>query len=132
MVVAPPKVSTKRRPKQKGAVTPLREANDSTAQEKPGRKGTKRGKFRGGRDQGEVSGEYLTVPEVAAELRLSKRTAYYLISIGEIPHVRVGRSIRIYRSTLETWRRRREESSKKKRPAQRQSDTDLYPHQEAV
>ncbi len=59
---------------------------------------------------------YLTVTELSEELGISSRTAYYLIAKGEIPHVRVGRSIRIYRDTLEEWRRGQEEASKKKGP----------------
>ena len=40
------------------------------------------------------------------------RTGYYLLEKGDIPHVRVGRSIRVYRPTLEEWRREQEEVSK--------------------
>lgn len=39
--------------------------------------------------------EYLTVVEVATVLRLSKMTVYRLIATGELPSVRIGRSIRI-------------------------------------
>lgn len=60
---------------------------------------------------------YLTVAELSEELSISSRTAYYLISTGDIPHVRVGRSIRVYRATLEEWRREQEEVSKKKAPS---------------
>ena len=38
---------------------------------------------------------YLTVAEVAAVLRVSKSTAYQLVSTGEIRSIRVGRTIRI-------------------------------------
>ena len=55
--------------------------------------------------------------ELSEELGISLRTAYYLISKGEIPHVRVGRSIRVYRDTLEEWRREQEDASEKKGPA---------------
>lgn len=59
---------------------------------------------------------YLAVAEISEELEISLRTGYYLVSKNEIPHVRVGRSIRIYRETFEKWRREQEESSKKKAP----------------
>ncbi len=60
---------------------------------------------------------YLTVAELCEELGITPRTAYRLLAGGEIPHVRAGRSIRIYRDTLEEWRRGQEEASKKKGPA---------------
>jgi excisionase family DNA binding protein len=62
---------------------------------------------------------YLTVAEPSEELGISLRTAYYLISKDDIPHVRVGRSIRVYRDTLEEWRLQQEEVSKKKAPSRR-------------
>lgn len=60
---------------------------------------------------------YLTVAELSDELGISLRTAYHLISKGDIPHVRVGRSIRVYLDTLEKWRLEQEEVSKKKAPS---------------
>ena len=60
--------------------------------------------------------DYLTVAELCEELSISLRNAYYRLSINEIPHVRVGRSIRIYRDTLDEWRREQEEESKRKGP----------------
>lgn len=62
---------------------------------------------------------YLTVAELCEELVISERTAYYLLSKGDIPHVRAGRSIRVYRTTLDKWRREQEEASKKKAPPRR-------------
>ncbi len=53
--------------------------------------------------------------ELSEDLGISLRTAYYLISKDDIPHVRVGRSIRIYRDTLEEWRREQEEEEASKR-----------------
>ena len=56
---------------------------------------------------------YLKVAELCEELRITPRTAYLLLSKGEMPHVRVGRSIRIYRDALDEWRREQERASKK-------------------
>ncbi len=56
---------------------------------------------------------YLTVAKLCEELGISLRTGYYLLEKGDIPHLRVGRSIRVYRPTLEEWRREQEEVSKK-------------------
>lgn len=39
--------------------------------------------------------KYLTVKEVAEQLRVSKMTVYRLTEDGSLPSVRVGRSIRI-------------------------------------
>ena len=38
---------------------------------------------------------FLTVSEVAGALRVSNMTVYRLISAGELPAVRVGRSVRL-------------------------------------
>jgi excisionase family DNA binding protein len=51
---------------------------------------------------------YLTVAELRDELGVSTATTYALVARGSIPHVRVGRSIRIYRDTLDAWRREQE------------------------
>ena len=46
--------------------------------------------------------EWLTVPEVAEELRIPRTRCYMLIQSGELPAVRVGeRSIRVNRRELE-------------------------------
>lgn len=44
--------------------------------------------------------DWLTVPEMAAVLRISKDTAYSLISEGRVPHIRIGRAIRVPRESL--------------------------------
>lgn len=49
---------------------------------------------------------YLTVEEVARELRVSKMTVYRLCHDGSLDHVRVGRSYRIRRSVLDAYLRR--------------------------
>ena len=47
--------------------------------------------------------EYLKVPEVAAVLRIARSRAYELVGEGEIPSVRIGRSVRVSRKELERW-----------------------------
>ena len=59
----------------------------------------------------------MTVRELSDELQMSSRALYYLIEKDEIPHVRIGRSIRIYRPSLDKWRREQEKTSSKKGPS---------------
>ena len=47
--------------------------------------------------------EWLKVPEMAEELRIARSRAYELVGNGEIPSVRIGRSIRVSRRELEKW-----------------------------
>jgi excisionase family DNA binding protein len=47
--------------------------------------------------------EWLKVPEMAEELRIARSRAYELVADGEIPSVRIGRSIRVSRRKLEKW-----------------------------
>jgi excisionase family DNA binding protein len=44
-----------------------------------------------------------TVTETASALGIGRTVAYDLIRRGEIPHVRIGRSIRIPRASLDSW-----------------------------
>lgn len=44
--------------------------------------------------------ELLTVKETAALMRLDRNTVYELVRTNQIPHVRLGRSIRIPRQAL--------------------------------
>lgn len=46
---------------------------------------------------------WLTVQEIARYLRVSKMTVYRLVESGELPSVRVGRSIRIHASAYRRW-----------------------------
>ena len=47
---------------------------------------------------------WLTIPEVAEELRIPRTRAYELITRGELPAVRIGeRSIRVNRNELERF-----------------------------
>jgi len=48
--------------------------------------------------------EWLTVPEVAEELRIPRSRAYALVARGSLPGVRIGeRSIRVNRHELERF-----------------------------
>jgi excisionase family DNA binding protein len=47
--------------------------------------------------------EWLTLREVQEILGIGKTKAYELVATGEIPAVRIGRSIRINRQELERW-----------------------------
>lgn len=44
-----------------------------------------------------------TIPEVAKYLKLSRSKVYALVQRGEIPHVRIGRNVRIQEQALQTW-----------------------------
>jgi excisionase family DNA binding protein len=56
-------------------------------------------------DPAEADGgdEIMTVLEAAEFLRVGKNAVYDLCTRGEIPHRRVGRSIRLSRSALLAW-----------------------------
>ena len=45
----------------------------------------------------------LTVQEAAELLHISRNLAYELVALGGLPHIRLGRVIRIPRHALETW-----------------------------
>ncbi len=45
----------------------------------------------------------LTVPEAARTLGIGTTLAYELVGRGELPHVRLGRSVRVPRAALEHW-----------------------------
>lgn len=47
--------------------------------------------------------EFLKVPEVAQTLRIARGRAYELVANGEIPSVRIGRSVRVNRRELDRW-----------------------------
>lgn len=46
---------------------------------------------------------YLTVTEVAAELRVSRMTIYRMLEAGDLPGVRIGRSLRVSREGLSAY-----------------------------
>ena len=43
----------------------------------------------------------LTIPEVAKYLKMSKSKIYYLVAQKEIPHLKIGRNVRIRQSDLD-------------------------------
>jgi len=45
----------------------------------------------------------LTVRQVSEYLQISKSKIYYLISRRQIPHLRLGRNVRIRQSDLKLW-----------------------------
>jgi excisionase family DNA binding protein len=45
----------------------------------------------------------MTIPEVANYLKLSKSKVYYLVGRRKIPHMRIGRNVRIRESDLLKW-----------------------------
>ncbi len=46
---------------------------------------------------------WLTVPEVAALLKLTPQTVYKMIRRGDLPGCKIGRQVRVQRSVLHTW-----------------------------
>ncbi|NLF03504.1 MAG: helix-turn-helix domain-containing protein [Actinomycetales bacterium] len=46
---------------------------------------------------------FLTVPEVAEQMRVSNMTVYRLLHSGELPAIRVGRSFRVPAEALEAY-----------------------------
>ena len=44
-----------------------------------------------------------TVPEVAEYLQISRSKMYSWVQMGKIPHIRIGRNIRIRESDLKKW-----------------------------
>jgi excisionase family DNA binding protein len=55
----------------------------------------------------------LTIPEVAIYLKISKSKIYYLVQRKEIPHVRIGRNVRIKESDLTKWLEKHNNSTMK-------------------
>jgi excisionase family DNA binding protein len=45
----------------------------------------------------------MTIPEVANYLKVSKAKMYYLVSRKQIPHIRLGRNVRIRKADLLKW-----------------------------
>ena len=62
--------------------------------------------------------EYLKVPEVAEVLRIARSRAYELVAEGEIPSVRIGRSVRVSRKELERWLEEQHQSRENSPPLQ--------------
>lgn len=49
------------------------------------------------------AGQWLKPSEIARDLRLSAMTVYRLIEVGELPAVRIGRSLRVSRKALDDY-----------------------------
>jgi excisionase family DNA binding protein len=47
--------------------------------------------------------EILTIPEVANFLKISKSKIYNLVAKKEIPHLKIGRNVRIRLADLDEW-----------------------------
>ena len=47
--------------------------------------------------------EILTIPQVAKYLQISKAKIYYLVQRKQIPHIKIGRNVRITESDLIKW-----------------------------
>ena len=47
--------------------------------------------------------KFLTIAEVAAQMRVSKMTVYRLVHSGDLPAVRVGRSVRVPESDVHAY-----------------------------
>ena len=47
--------------------------------------------------------EILTVPEMADYLKMSQSNIYYLIARNELPHIKIGRNVRVRLSDLLRW-----------------------------
>lgn len=57
---------------------------------------------------------FMTADELAAYLRVDRKTVYAAIRDGEIPGVkRIGRTIRIYRPTVLEWAVKEEERKRR-------------------
>lgn len=50
-----------------------------------------------------INEQLLTVDDLAAKLQLAKQTIYNRVSANEIPHVKIGRSLRFRPSEIERW-----------------------------
>ena len=48
----------------------------------------------------ETKDQILTVPEVARYLKISKSKIYYMVSKKQIPHIRIGRNVRVRETDL--------------------------------
>jgi len=50
-----------------------------------------------------MADQILTVPEVAAKYRVSKQTVCFWVRTKQIPHNKLGRSVRFDSKRLEEW-----------------------------
>lgn len=47
--------------------------------------------------------QIMTIPQVAEYLQISKSKLYLMVRRGEIPHVKIGKNVRVMESDLEEW-----------------------------
>jgi excisionase family DNA binding protein len=47
--------------------------------------------------------DILTIPEVARYLKLSKSKVYAMVQRREIPHIQIGKNVRVRIADLENW-----------------------------
>jgi excisionase family DNA binding protein len=47
--------------------------------------------------------EILTIPQVAKYLQISPAKIYYMVKRKQIPHIKIGRNVRIKESELQRW-----------------------------
>src|SRR5215204_6927145 len=52
---------------------------------------------------GNTPDEWFTLPELGEWLKVSRTTAYRLVSSNELPGYRIGRAIRVRRMDIEKW-----------------------------
>lgn len=50
--------------------------------------------------------EFLTVDEIAERWRVSRMTIYRMVESNELPHLKIGRSIRIRKDVVEWYENR--------------------------
>jgi excisionase family DNA binding protein len=46
---------------------------------------------------------FYTLPKVAQYLKLSKSKVYHLVQTGQLPHIRIGKNVRVKDSELPMW-----------------------------
>jgi excisionase family DNA binding protein len=50
-----------------------------------------------------MSDSIYTIPEVARYLKLSRSKVYALVQCGQLPHVRIGKNVRVLERDLQAW-----------------------------
>jgi excisionase family DNA binding protein len=45
----------------------------------------------------------MTIPQVAEYLQISKSKLYWLVQTRQIPHIKIGRNVRVRESDLQRW-----------------------------
>jgi excisionase family DNA binding protein len=47
--------------------------------------------------------QIMTIPQVAEYLQISKSKLYLMVRREELPHIRIGKNVRVLESDLEEW-----------------------------